>query len=336
MARQRLYDIDRAKGLAIFLVVFGHLFTTQTYPGDPAWYFALRRMTYTFHMSFFMFLSGFVMFYTYRPIITIQNYKTYIAKRFWRLMPAYVLFSLIVMVVKLAGQNVTEVNNALNSASDIINIFITPSQSFSRFMWYIYVIFIFYAVIPPLLTISRQKLWPLLCFGFGLYFLPRTNLFAINLIESYFVIFVLGGMLITHKAVYEQWLDKWGAVAFVLFLGSLALVDPLRIMPYPVTVAPLRLVVGLLSIPALHWLVRLKWVSQLKVLLVWGKYTFPIYLMNTIAIGGTKAFFPSITTLNDWGFLGVFIVTLFVGVYGPIAVKAFLFPRLPALDRITA
>ena len=50
-------DIDRAKGLAILLVVFGHLMASG-YPRGNAWYDTAKDIVYTFHMPFFMYLSG--------------------------------------------------------------------------------------------------------------------------------------------------------------------------------------------------------------------------------------------------------------------------------------
>ena len=48
-----------AKGLAIILVVFGHIVARQD-PAQVQWYEPLRRAIYAFHMPFFLYLSGFV------------------------------------------------------------------------------------------------------------------------------------------------------------------------------------------------------------------------------------------------------------------------------------
>lgn len=335
MSRERLVDIDRAKGLAIFLVVVGHLFVFKSVPEAHQWYANLKLVIYSFHMSFFMFVAGFVMFYTYRPVLTVTAYTSYLAKRFWRLMPAYILFGLLIFVAKLGAQEIMQVDNSLTSLSDFFNIFLYPRLSFSRFLWFIYVIFIFYAAVPPLLAISKGKQWPLFCFGLGLYFLPRTDLFAIGFIESYFVMFMLGGLLATHQAVYDQWLNKFGGLCFGLFALSLSLVVPLGIDPFPTSVDPLRLLVGFLSAPAIHWLVRLGCFSKQKVLTLWGRYTFSIYLMNTLAIGATKAIMLKITNLDRFNFVLVALCAMIAGLYGPILIKSLIFSRIPALDRIT-
>jgi peptidoglycan/LPS O-acetylase OafA/YrhL len=335
MEKKRLLDIDRAKGLAIFLVVLGHLFAIQSVPAEHHWYVILKSIIYSFHMSFFMFLAGFVMFYTYKPIKTVKDYIDYTLKRFWRLIPAYILFGLLILIAKLGAQAFTPVDNSLTSFSEIFNIFLFPRLSFSRFLWFIYVIFIFYAAVPILLTLSHHKRWPLLVAGLGLYFLPRSDLFAIGFIESYFVTFMLGGILATHQEAYINWLNKWGGVCFAVFVVMLVLVIPLNIEPFPTRVAPLRLVVGLISIPAIHWLVRLKVITKMQILIFWGTYAFPIYLMNTIAIGATKAILLKFVGLEEFNFIWIAVCTMVIGLYGPIFLKLICFSRIPILDKIT-
>jgi uncharacterized membrane protein YcfT len=51
---QRIQYIDRLKGLAIILVVMGHIFGFHQ-PDD-----GINTFIYTFHMPLFMFLSGLV------------------------------------------------------------------------------------------------------------------------------------------------------------------------------------------------------------------------------------------------------------------------------------
>jgi fucose 4-O-acetylase-like acetyltransferase len=61
-ASGRLDDIDRAKGLACLLVVFGHIVSRRTPPGHE-WYGVLKEAIYHVHMPFFVYLSGLVFFY---------------------------------------------------------------------------------------------------------------------------------------------------------------------------------------------------------------------------------------------------------------------------------
>ena len=92
IATSRLSDIDSAKGIAIFLVVLGHL-TLKSRPDNIEWYIILESAIYKFHMYFFMFLSGFVMYYSFPVIGSRIEYTRYVKKKFIRLIPAFLLLS---------------------------------------------------------------------------------------------------------------------------------------------------------------------------------------------------------------------------------------------------
>ena len=55
--RARRLDLDRAKGIAILLVVLGHIVAREQPPGVE-WYEPFRYAVYRFHMPFFLYLSG--------------------------------------------------------------------------------------------------------------------------------------------------------------------------------------------------------------------------------------------------------------------------------------
>lgn len=336
MSGKRLNDIDRAKGVAIFLVVLGHLFSVGVVPPQHEWYTLLKYSLYTFHMSFFMFLSGYIAFYSLKKIHSFFDYKQYLEKRFWRLIPAYVLFSIVVFVGKATLQNIVHVDNSISSVFSFLDIFILPGQSFSRFLWYIYIIFIFYAITPLILMISRQKIWPAFLFSLALYFFPRTELFGIDHIETYFVDFMLGILLGSNQERYTSWLDRYGLfclIAFSILLSIARFIHVPGFMPFD-DPAPIRLLIGFLSIPSIHWIVRLKGIRRFSVIEWMGKYVFPIYLMNTIAIGGVKAIlFQFLNIEND--FLILSLLLLLAGILIPIFVKQKLFSMIPRLDAIT-
>jgi fucose 4-O-acetylase-like acetyltransferase len=105
----RLTEIDRAKGLAILLVVVGHLVA-----GDPpkgnAWFEQLVTIIYSFHMPFFMYLSGFVMLYTFRGLDTKRSYLDYSFGKFKRLAPGFFCFAIIILTGKLLASQVVHVD----------------------------------------------------------------------------------------------------------------------------------------------------------------------------------------------------------------------------------
>lgn len=173
-SKVRLPDIERAKGLAILLVVFGHVVARQP-PLYNEWYTVSKLTVYSFHMAFFMFLSGIVFFLNTTPVLGFQEYALSVRKRFLRLMPSYLLFAVLVFFGKWATQSFIHVDHPVNGFSGLIDILLFPMQSVSAFLWYIYVLFLYSIAGLALLTFSKGKIWPLVAVGAILLFSPEID-----------------------------------------------------------------------------------------------------------------------------------------------------------------
>jgi fucose 4-O-acetylase-like acetyltransferase len=273
--RVRLLDVDKAKGLAIFLVVFGHVFIKKV-PAGQEWYFLLNPVIYKFHMSFFMFITGLVMFYTYPCIDTISDYLSYVRKKFIRFIPAYLLFAVVVWIGKFLFAMFADVERSVTGLSDFTNIFIRPRYSHCGSLWYIYVCFIYFMIIPIMLKLVKQRIEFLLFFALMLHFVPGTSYFALEQVFEYMFVFLLGGYAAWHIHEYTRLIDRY-SYAFIITFATAFVLAFLVDIP--------KIVLGLLSLPALHSLVRCKVFERSFFLRLFGEYTFPIYLMNTMAIG---------------------------------------------------
>lgn len=321
----RLEDIDRAKGLAILLVVFGHIVARQP-PTENEWYVFAKTVVYTFHMAFFMFLSGVVYFAHLRVVQSVTEYFAAISKRFVRLMPAYFIFAGTIFLGKLAAQQFVHVDNPVHGLGDLFNIVLFPMQSVSSFLWYIYVLFIVSALALAIFTLTRGRLMPLVAIGFGLLFSPKIDFLAISQITKYLFFFALGGLAVTHWSQYSSLVDRLWIPAGLLMLAMLATQS---------FSGMLWVIVALLSIPALHGLCR-KQFPGVKLLLVVGAMTFPIYLMNTISIGVAKAVMLKFASWDGDNFFIFFPLLFAAGVGVPIFIKKHVFSRISSLDRITS
>ena len=194
MSTSRLQDIDRAKGLAIALVVAGHL-VARTAPADNHWYVLLKEAIYLFHMPFFMFLSGLVMAHCFRPMHSWGDYGKYARGKFLRLVPAYVLFGAVVLTGKVLAVRFLHVDNAPGGlATGIVDILLRPASSCASSLWYIYVLFAYYLAFPWLMKATRGRPAILLPLAVAIHFLPITDLFLLNRMAEYLV-FVLFGAL---------------------------------------------------------------------------------------------------------------------------------------------
>lgn len=86
MEQQRIEWIDRAKGIAIFLVLFGHMCSNGK----------VTAIIYAFHMPLFFFLSGVVFRYEKYP-----QFSVFLKKKFLDLMIPCLLFNMIFFIWKL-------------------------------------------------------------------------------------------------------------------------------------------------------------------------------------------------------------------------------------------
>jgi fucose 4-O-acetylase-like acetyltransferase len=310
MARERLADIDRAKGLAIVLVVVGHLIADE-YPPHNLWYFHLERILYSFHMAFFMFLTGVVMFYSYPVMETFQDYAAYVKRKFIRLIPAYFLFAFAIAAGKTAAAHFAYIENSVSGFDGFLRVFLCPNDSYCRSVWYIYAIFVYFVTIPILLKIFRQNLTILLVLALALYFVPRTPYFAQDAVCKHMFVFLLGGLAARHYATYVGILDKYRWV----FVSAFALC----LLAYFAVRVP-RLLFALCSIPALHALVRREYVRRQRILDVFAKYTFPIYLMNTIVIGCVRVLVQKYWSWDGVRFVAVAPLLVACGLLVPIVI----------------
>jgi fucose 4-O-acetylase-like acetyltransferase len=136
MSKKRLDLFDTATGITMIVVVFGHNYFDEFM--HDAWYGPLRYFVYQFHMSVFMFLSGFLIFYAYRPIHSGSDYRQYIGKRIKKFVPAYLFFSLLFILINLLLNKIS-----LQQIPDqLYRMALTPAQSSATFLWYLYVLLI--------------------------------------------------------------------------------------------------------------------------------------------------------------------------------------------------
>lgn len=328
--KPRLDDIDSAKGLAIVLVVFGHLVAWEggNFPKGFAWYMVADQAVYRFHMSFFMFLSGFVFLYAYNPIHTLRDFRHYVVRKFWRFGPAYLLFGGLMIAGKVIGQHFLHVESPPEGFwRGFEEILIRPMVSHAASLWYIYALLVFQLLLPVALRLSRGRLEPLLGVALVLHFVGSTSLFCLDRVCEHAFVFVAGAYVASRSSAWMILVDKFRRVTLTTFIVILGVSVCWYVPSYAI---------ALLSIPALHGLCRLpRWRSS-SWLLLFGKYTFAIYLMNTMVIGLEKGL---LERFHLWtGLLFVFFgpLLLLSGVFVPILLKVYVFPKIPILDRITS
>lgn len=326
--RAYLHDITIAKGLAIFLVVFGHVVTGPPPLGND-WYIVIRAAVYSFHMPFFIFLSGYIFFYSNSAERAWVSFGSFAARRAERLLVPFILFGLLIIAGKHIAQQFIHVDNVSQSfVADFINLFWFTGSSAAKNVWYVFVLFEMTIFAVLALRIIRSPLiWFVIALPFSTIFL--TTVLYLDRFFLFLPYFFLGGVAITYREKWQAMLDRRLWLFWLLFIVTIVLTRMLGI--FSVTI----IACGLTSIPALHGLSRRAWMQRSRLLDLFGRYSFPIYLLNTVGIGLTKGVLFQFMSWNGPRFLIFFPILLLVGLIGPIIVKTQFFRRVAYLDKIT-
>jgi fucose 4-O-acetylase-like acetyltransferase len=328
-ATGRLEDIDRAKGFAIILVVFGHL-VAREHPAGNAWYSAAQFLIYSFHMPFFVYLAGVAFFYSGAAANPRPDYWRYVCRRGVRLLVPFTVFGIMIVTGKSVAQHFLHVDNSVDDfLASLMALFWDTSRSPAESVWFVFVLFVYCALTPVLLRLTGGRVWPLLALAFAAYWTSPPSYFYLDRIAHYFFFFLIGSLGLRMPQAMRH-IDRWFALYGAAFLSALTLLA-FGIFD-PVTFA----LCNVLSIPALHGLMRRRnRFARWEVFLTLGSYSFVIYLLNTTFIGLTKG---ALLTVMPWDgrYFLIFAPTLLAaGLIGPILLKEVALRRVPLLDRMT-
>ncbi len=310
-------------------MVLGHLVTGRP-PEGGDWYMTLRTAIYAFHMPFFIYLSGFMFYYTGSHLIAPGTRTKFVLKRAERLLIPFFAFGVLIVAGKHFAANFIHVDNFSGSLlEDLVSLFWNTGQSAAKSVWYVFVLFEYTVALLLLHRLVRNK-WLLLAASIPLSLVAVPPILYLDRFFLYLPFFLAAGVAVQHRDRWTAFLDRFFWLN--LFLFAAALLATRLIGIYHLSI----LLCGFLSIPALHGLCRLK-VSQFGGVLAYlGVFSFVIYLLNTVAIGLTKGVALQVVPWDGAGFLVHFPLLLSAGVLGPILVKVLLFRRISYLDRLTS
>ncbi len=329
----RRMDLDRAKGLGILLVVIGHL-VSRAAPQGNDWYLVLKHALYHFHMPFFMYLSGYVVFLTGAARIPPAKWTELTSRRAYRLLLPFVLFGLAILLGKLIAARFMLVDNLPDSVTDgLIGLVWNTDASPAESVWYLAVLFALTILTPALLWLLRGRAILLLAFALILYTLPVPHVMYLDRIARFMAFFAMGGLASDAGKAWLDLIDRYFPWALVALLTVLVLAQTM----FPAWNPDAALFVcGTLSMPALHGLVRHRYFASSSVLLTLGAYSFVIYLLNTPFIGLVKGAMLKLLPWDGVNFLLYAPVLTAAGTVLPILVRRYLLNRVPALYRMTA
>jgi fucose 4-O-acetylase-like acetyltransferase len=324
-----LADVERAKGLAIILVVLGHIVAREP-PVNNEWYVVLKSAIYTFHMPFFMYLGGLVFFHVGDALNPRPTYGSYLVRRAERLLVPFLLLGFLILFGKLAVETVLHVDNAPTDIwVGVKSLFWNTGQSPATSVWYIFVLFIYCSITPVLVRLSNGRLWPALVLAAALHFLSVPEIAYLDRVAYFFVYFMIGCVVGRFRTEAMQFFDATLPVSGAIFAVSIVLAT---MQVEPVLTGT---ICALSSLAFIHGLMRTTLPGHSDALLWFGKYSFAIYLFNTLAIGLSKGLLLKVMPWEGTNFLAFFPILLLSGLVGPVLPKRILFDRVPLLSRLT-
>lgn len=333
--RERRGDIEAAKGLAILLVVFGHLVARQD-PVGVHWYEPLRRAVYAFHMPLFLYLSGLVAVYSGFLRRPRAEFGALAAMRAQRLLLPFFGLGVLIVLDKTAAAGLVHVDNAPSGfLSGMVALVWDTGHSPALSIWYLFVLFVVSLGAILLLDGRPARLPWLLAGALAVFWVPLPAYVYLDRVGMFAPFFLLGAAAGFLGARWEAWLDRAWPWALAVFGAAL-----LAVAAYPVVslVAQklILLVVGAISLPAIHGFLknlRLNWLQQIFLLL--GRYSFMIYLFNTLCIGLAKGILLLAWPWDGANFYGFALALMGAGLLGPMGLKRYAFRHVKAFDRLT-
>ena len=226
--KTRRLDLDVLRGYAITLVVFGHLADAGPDTANE-WYSVLKSFVYLFHMSIFMFVSGF---------LTQFSMQTHWGSTFWNrfavlvqsrvrvIVPLY----LALVVAVLCGSVLLRVKGGGSPEWDVVGrqfwIMVLEPLSVDgasfRQLWFLQAILALTITGPLLVKSFRGIAWAAFAVAVVVYFAPLsvTRVLSLHLVWFHLPMFLLGVTMAQLDDTYLSFVERWG-YTFLLPLAAI-------------------------------------------------------------------------------------------------------------------
>jgi len=206
---RRLSSVDFVKGVAITLVVLGHVIQGLGHRhiwGGSA-YYDLQRFIYSFHMPAFFFVSGLFV----QQSIAKRGGGKFLAEKSRTILYPYVLWAIFIIAL-------TPIISRFQSFPLAISGKYLLGVLLGEYSWFLYTLF--FLMVLALIT-RRIPGYLLFVLSIPLsYFAPDTGFGAVNAIMMYFV-FVVAGQLVGQKISSINRISPWIAAPVSLAVFAL-------------------------------------------------------------------------------------------------------------------
>ena len=282
--------VDKLKGYACFLVLFGHVIMGIRLAGIniPSFFEGVEKFVWSFHVALFMFLSGVV----YKETGEWKSKKTkagFILHKLLNLGIPYVVFSVIYILI---NSFVGEVNTH-SSVLDILNIWKTPVAQY----WFLYALFFLFCIWTGFSGWLKNWQTSLIVVLIG-YIVPAFGLSLGSFDIVFYSALAFGtGTFINFSYITKlPNLGKYMVVLAHITVGVLLTAFGKIEEPF---VKEIMMLFGIYSSIMLISLVGNGKIID-RFLLFMNKYSFQIYLLHTIFTAGIRFILIRISITQWW------------------------------------
>jgi len=309
---ERLGFIDSIKGLAIILVVIGHVANGYLGQGVTNVHHTVYNIIYAFHMPLFFTISGFLFYHAYfTKAGTIKRIK--VKEQIINLICIYFVFSLLLCSTKMIF------SGYVNNKTSLNNLLMLPIRPLDLY-WYLYVLIIECFIFSREVLIHKKKSITLL-FTLALAILSYWitgrygRLFCMNRVLYYMFFFYTGILLSTNLDILKKRGLLFGLLPiilllFVLFTGQEKYINRIQFA---------NIIMGLscsLCIFGAFYQYKILGEDN-RILSFIGTYCLEIYLLHTYFVTFCRSFLRLVKISNP---LLIYLISIFMGIIIPIVI----------------
>ena len=282
--------VDRLKGYACFLVLFGHVIMGIRVAGIdiPKFFWGMEKFIWSFHVALFLFLSGVVYKMTGEWKGKQSKWK-FILHKLYTLGIPYIAFSVIyILINSLVGES-----NTGFAVSDILYIWKTPVAQY----WYLYALFFLFCIWAAFSGIIKnwQITFIVVLIGYlaPLFGIPLGSL---DVVFYSALAFGVGTFVDFIKITKLPAWSKWLIVLMHIAVGvTLVLLDKIEAS----IIKEIMILFGIYSsIMFISIIQNLKLISYFLDFV--NKYSFQIYLLHTIFTAGIRIILLRVNIAQWW------------------------------------
>ena len=282
--------VDRLKGYACFLVLFGHVIMGIRLAGIdiPEFFSGMEKFIWSFHVALFLFLSGVVYKMTGEWKGKQSKWK-FILHKLYNLGIPYIAFSVIyILINSLVGES-----NTGFAVSDILYIWKTPVAQY----WFLYALFFLFCIWTIFSGVLKNWQTTLIVVLIG-YLAPLFGIPLGSMDVVFYSALAFGvGTFVDFKSITKNanW-AKWLIVLIHIVTGVVFVLLNKIEAPF---IKEIMILFGIYS--SIMFISMLQNCKAIACFLDFvNKYSFQIYLLHTIFTAGIRIILLRLTITQWW------------------------------------